>query len=184
MSTTALHQRSAAREREIARRYAEPNEERIRVLVRDGFMRRDAEEIDRLERLENTLLDSACSVGLSEERRAELHTIQAQLDRFTTSARCHADRMRSQKQEKQQSEQKQAKAPPIEARRTSNVVTVCVDTEDRMKALLYLTMPAGFSPAHSVDQVAAYEWELVFDSITEASRFEQLAHDASRLASA
>ena len=94
MSTTTPSQRSTAREREIARRYAEPNEERIRVLVRDGFMRRDAQEIERLERLENTLLDAACSVGLSEERRNELSIIQAQLDRFTTSARCHAEKQK------------------------------------------------------------------------------------------
>ena len=111
MSTTSLHQRSAAREREIAQRYAEPNEERIRVLVRDGFMRRDAEEIDRLERLENTLLDSACSVGLSEERRAELNIIQAQLDRFTTSARCHADKQ-SKRARRLRRERERCGCPP------------------------------------------------------------------------
>jgi hypothetical protein len=77
-----------------------------------------------------------------------------------------------------------AQAPPIEVERTSNVVTVCVDSADRMKALLHLTTPAGFDPAHSVEQVAAYEWQLVFHSITEAGRFEQLARDASRLAAA
>jgi hypothetical protein len=92
MSTTTLSQSAAAREREIASRYAHPNEARIRVLVRDGFIRRDAEEIDRLERLENTLLDTECSVGLSEERRARLNAIQAQLDRFMQAARCHAER--------------------------------------------------------------------------------------------
>jgi hypothetical protein len=92
MSTTTLSQSAAARERTIAKRYAHPNEERIRVLVRDGFMRKDAEEIDRLERRENSLLDAECSVGLSEERRARLNAIQAQLDRFMQAAQCHAER--------------------------------------------------------------------------------------------
>lgn len=92
MSTTTLSQSAAVREREIARRYAYPNETRIRTLVADGFIRKDAEEIDRLERLENTLLDTECSVGLSEERRAELNQIQAQLDRFMQAAKCHAEK--------------------------------------------------------------------------------------------
>jgi hypothetical protein len=97
MSTTTLSQSAASRERTIAKRYAHPNEERIRVLVRDGFMREDAEEIDRLERLENSLLDAEVSVGLSEQRRARLNTIQAELDRFMQAARCHAEKQAERK---------------------------------------------------------------------------------------
>ena len=176
MSNTTLPVSVRARIVQIERDHADADFSTVNFYwKREGLKYRDALHAEELERELDRLDALAAAVGLSEEQRAERGRVSAELGRFVSAARCHAEK---------QSEQKQAKAPPIEARRTSNVVTVCVDTEDRMKALLHLTTPAGFSPAHSMDQVAAYEWELVFDSITEASRFEQLAHDASRLASA
>lgn len=190
MSTTTHTQRSVdacARIIQIEKDHADVNWSTVNHYAKHvGLRYKDAMHAEELEREIDRLEATAAAVGLSDEERARLNSVSAELDRFVSAGTCHAEKQAAKKQRdrKRSKPDESPEALPIEVQRTSNVVSVCTDTEARMKALLHLTTPAGFDPCFSFDQVAAYEWELVFHSITEASRFEQLAHDASRLAAA
>ena len=129
MSNTTLPVSIRARIVQIERDHADVDFATVNHFWKhEGLKYKDALHAEELERELDRLDALAAAVGLSEEEREERNRVSAELDRFVSAAKCHADRMRSQKQEKQQSER--TEAPPIEARRTSNVVTVCVDTED------------------------------------------------------
>jgi len=59
----------------------EPNALRIALLISDGFSPEEAEEIDRLERRENFLLDLDRAEGLDERLTRKLCAIQDKLRR-------------------------------------------------------------------------------------------------------
>ncbi len=182
MSTQTVSQRSvSARARiiEIEKDHADVDFHTVNHYWKhEGLKYKDAMHAEELERELDRLQALAAAGLLDAQEEEQIDSLRQKLERFVSAATCHKEKQHAQKQVER------AEAPLIEVQRTSNVVTVCADSERRMKALLHLTTPAGFDPAFSVDQHATYEWELVFHSITEASRFEQLCADASRLATA
>lgn len=64
---------------QLVHQYDEPNTERIRSLLDEGYSRQEAEEIDRLERRECVLNELGAAGDLTDKQRDELDTIQTEL---------------------------------------------------------------------------------------------------------
>jgi len=104
MSTTTQNERSvSARARiiQIERDHADVDFSTVNHYWKhEGLTYQDAMHAEELEREVDRLEATAAAVGLSDEERARLNSVSAELDRFVSAAKCHAEKQEARKVER------------------------------------------------------------------------------------